>query len=418
MRLVPFTAALGIAVCSLPFSLAAISHAQDGGSVASPGRVPQDTRRAGESAALLRTRATSAWRNYVWSLNRERLKYSVEDLERARALSDGRADFTQIYLVAFGHLVLGDVEPGRAAAAEARTRNGEFVPLSLLDAFESMLTGDRERALETLDEFAAATELMPADQPLRDEFRYLAYLHRGALRYDMGQHGEAAADLQKAIQITRDAGREPASVVMLRLARAHQALDEHGAAADLVRQLLRRDPANADLYYNLGLLEGTQKHLPEARAWYERAIARESDHGEAQGKLAFVAWRDADTDPGELRRMRSQLSAYGELSQGSSVAVTLADVESGHGLYWMTVARHRIDHGFESCAASAYERALAHFEAAVRHEPGCVRALNSIIQIGAELRWPEERIRPYRERLNAILQNEDGAPRSQRSSFC
>jgi tetratricopeptide (TPR) repeat protein len=421
MRLAPLAAATCLALCTLSLTSGARSHAQDG-------RAPDEGRRegarpdggalAGDRADVLRARGASAWRNYVWSLDRTRLARSIDELERARELNGGRADVTQVYLIAFGHLVLGNAEPGGAAAAQLREEAPEFGATQLLDAFESIVAGDDEAAHTTLSAFVAHVEAAPTDAAFHDEFKYLAYLHRGAHRYDMGLHGQAVVDLRHAIRIAREADREPSSVVMLRLARAHQSLDEHGAAAALIGELLRRDPANADLYHNLGLLEGTQKRLPEARAWYERALARRRNYGAAHGKLGFVAWRDADVDPAELRRMRRHISAYGDISRDSASARTLADVESGHGMYWFAVARHRIDHGYEAAATEAFERALRHFEAAVDHEPGCVRALNSIIKIGAQLEWPPERIAPYRERINAIMQADEHAPAEHRSSFC
>jgi tetratricopeptide (TPR) repeat protein len=393
------------------------SHAQDGSrEAAAEGSLPAVD--AGADAELLLTRGTSTWRNYVWSLDRPRLEHGLAELERARELAGGRTTFTHLYLIAFGHLVLGNEEPGRAAAAAVRARAPDYPPVLLLDAFESIVAGESDEALMQLDAYVDAIESAPPDPGFGTEFRFLAYLHRGAHRYDQGLHGEAAQDLRTAVRITREADRVPANTVLLRLARAHQNLDEHGAAEELIREMLRRDPGNADLYHNMGLLEGTQKQLPEARSWYERAVARRRNLEEAHGKLAFLAWRDADVDAGELRRMRRHLAAYRALARQSTHARTLADVESGRGTYWLSVARHRVDAGREREAAPAYARALRHFEAALEHEPGCVRALNSIIQIGAELAWPEERLGPYRERMDAILRLDEGAPESVRSAFC
>ena len=86
----------------------------------------------------------------------------------------------------------------------------------------------------------------------------------------------------------------------------------------------------------------------------------------AEGKLGFLAWRDAEVDPGELRRTRRQLAAYRALARQDPQSKTLADVESGHGLYWLAVARHRIDRSLEEAARPAYERAVFHFAAKVK----------------------------------------------------
>ncbi len=366
----------------------------------------------------LRARGTSAWRNYVWSMQKPRLAHAVAELERARALSDGRASFTQVYVIAFGHLVLGDAEPGRRALAELRERAPDYGPLLLLDGFAAILERDGKAALARLDAFVDAVESTPPDPAFGAEFRFLAYLHRGAQRYDMNMHDAAASDLRTAVRIARENDREPPSNLVMRLALAHQMLSEMGAAERLVRGMLERDPRNAELYYNLGLLEGTQKRLPEARSWYEFALARNPRHASAHGKLAFLTWRDVPTEPQALPRMRGELEAYRELARDRGTPQTTADVESGFGTYWLAIARKRIELGLGDAAERAYARAVRHFERALEHEPGCVRALNSIIQAGAELEWPEERLAPYRARYGEILERAPDAPGAHRSSFC
>lgn len=412
MRIVPaLTTSAALAVVGFA---AARSLAQE-----PPAPAPQPSGPGtGSEVEVLRTRGVSTWRNHVWSIERTRLEQSVSELERARELGAGRLGATQTYVLAFGHLVLGNEEPGRAAAQVVRATAPDFVPLRLLDAFEAILAGDATHALVLLDGYVDAIERSPPDPEFGTEFRFLAYLHRGAQRYDMGMAQEAVVDLRTAARIAREAGRVPSNVLLLRLARAHQTLDEHGAAEELVREMLRRDPGNPELYFNLGLLDGTQKHLPEARAWYERTVRRRRSHRDAHGKLAFLAWRDAEVDPAALPRVRAHLAAYESLTERDPSTVALADSASGVGSYWLAVARHRLDQGDEAGARPAFERALRHFRDAIDREPGCVRALNSIIQIGAQLGWPDGDLAPYRERMNAILQGEEGAPGSVRSSFC
>ena len=157
------------------------------GSVSAPSRAAQESSDAPQAEAeLLRTRGLSGWRSYVWTLQRPRLLRAVGDLEEARRIAGGDADFPQTYLIAYCNLVLGHAERGERAAQEARRRAPTYAGLLLLDAFAATLAGDSDAAMQQLDQFVDATEGAESSP----EFRFLARLHRGVQLFDIGENDD------------------------------------------------------------------------------------------------------------------------------------------------------------------------------------------------------------------------------------
>jgi len=385
------------------------------GWVSVPSRAAQEPTGTAESEAeLLRTRGLSGWRSYVWTLQRPRLQRALGDLEEARRLGGGDSDFTQTYLIAYGNLVLGRAERGERAAQEARRRAPTYSGLLLLDAFAATLAGDSDAAMQQLDQFVEATEGAKSEP----EFRFLARLHRGVQLFDIGENDRAIEDLEIALVVAREAQRKPPNEAVLRLALAHQRVQQFAAAEKLVREMLADDPANPYLYYNLGLLFGTQNDFAEARRWYLQAAQRKRDYPDPRVKLAFLAWKESAAQPEQLRTMREHLEAYRNLIGPQASDDLMADAESGFGSYWFAVGEQRTVAGHGELASVAYQRALAHFRRALEHRPECVRALSMLVKIGFLIGSPDSEIEPFKQRLDEIQQEERRGPDEYRSTFC
>ena len=74
---------------------------------------------------------------------------------------------------------------------------------------------------------------------------------------------------------------------------------EMDAARPLYEELLRRDPDNLDVAYQLGVIYGRTNHLQPASALLERVVAMRPDSIDVLNALANVAWlqcrwRDAE----------------------------------------------------------------------------------------------------------------------------
>ncbi len=370
-----------------------------------------------EQVELLLTRGTVGWQAYVWTLDRTRLQRAVADLEEARHAQGGAMELTQRFLTAYGDLVLGRAESGARGANELRAVAPGFGGLLLLDALSAVLAKDHARALDLFDAYIAALEEQPPDGSYRAELLFLGYLHRGAERADAGRPHDSRDDLEHALRIAREARRKPPAELVERLALAHQQLSEYARADELIRGLLREDPGNAALYYDIGLLYASQGKLEEARAWYEQAVARRRDYPEAHAKLASIAGTDADEEPARLADMRAHLDAYRAALGPDTDLRVRADVEVGDARYWRRVANAARDDGRVAEADAALERAAAHCERALQAEPRCRGALVDLVAIALELGWPDERVLPLRARVDALLKAEDGETTFSRT-FC
>jgi tetratricopeptide (TPR) repeat protein len=379
-----------------------------------PATAPSTAAATATEASVLRTRGESGWRAYVWTLNRETLRAAVGDLEEARRLDGGDVTFAQVFLLAYGNLVLGHAETGERAAREVRRMAPSYPGLMLLDAFAATLRDDDGASLERLDRFVDVVESNDSEP----EFRFLGRLHRGVQLFDMGENDRAIVDLEMALKVAEASDRKPPNEAILRLALAHQRVQQFGEAEKLVRGLLATDPGNPYLYYNLGLLFATQNDFTEARRWYLAAAERKRDYPDPHVKLAFLAWKDSASDPTQLRRMRAHLEAYTVLIGPQATDDLMADAQTGYGAYWFAIAEQRTVAGHEKLAADAYSRARAHCVQALRHNPECVRALNLLVKIGFQMGATDEEIAPFKERLDAIDAKDGSAPEAYRSTFC
>jgi len=136
-------------------------------------------------------------------------------------------------------------------------------------------------------------------------------------------------------------------------------------------------------------------------------------------KLAYVASKT--DDPASMRR-HLEAAAVTYDARAHAAAPTdkqvEADLESGFGQYWMLVAKHRQDAGDEAGTRDAYALAISHLRAALAREPGCVGALNLLIQLCALTDAPDAEIEDLKRRLADMSKISEREIDPYHSTFC
>jgi tetratricopeptide (TPR) repeat protein len=411
-------AAAALAVLALVLARGT-AHGQGAAPAASPA----------ETAELHRLRGTIAWRRAVWRAQRDGFQRAVTELERARATAEGRSDFTSLYLLGLSYLRLGRAADAEPVLRDARAMSPGFAGFVLTDALQLTATKaastDQARkevdaALAKYDEYLAKIAAYPKDGPFAAELLFLGYLFRGrtnariSARYD-----KAVDDLDRALRVAADNGEQPPAEVVSLLAQMHQHLDQIDVAKKLVLAALERDPAEAVHYYNFGAILVGAHDEAGARPWLEAALARRPEFPEAHMRLAYIASKT--DDPASMRRhLEAAAAIYAARARAGVQAdrQTDADVESGFGQYWMLVAKHRQDAGDEAGTRAAYENAKDHLRQALAKEPGCVGALNVLVQVCALTDAPEAEIDDLKRRLADISKLSDREIDPYHGTFC
>jgi tetratricopeptide (TPR) repeat protein len=199
----------------------------------------------------------------------------------------------------------------------------------------------------------------------------------------------------------------------------HQHLNQVDAAKKLVIEALARDPGEAVHYYNYGVILMGSHEETSARPWLEAALARRPDFPEAHLKLAYVALK-TDDPPSMRRHLESAAVSYDVRAHAGTPTDKQieADMESGFGQYWMLVAKHRQDAGDEAGADDAHKLAMAHLREALARVPGCVGALNLLIQLCALTDAPEAEIEDLKRRLADLSKISEREIDPYHSTFC
>jgi tetratricopeptide (TPR) repeat protein len=378
---------------------------------------------------VYRVRGIMAWRRAAWRFERQGFQRVVSELERARVAAQGKADFTTQYLLGFAYMRLGRVSEADTVLRDARQMAPDFPGFLLTDSMR-IATEDRtragvERALRPLQVFALVLPTYLAqDRAFSAELTYLGCALRGRLYSRMGRyHDQAVKDLERALAVSEQ-NRVPLSAeVVALLAQTHQSLDQSAEAERIVKLAISRDPAEASHYFNMGLICAAQQHEKDARRWFEAALARRESLADAHLKLAYLAMKEGEVR--DLPRIRAHLEAFAaqqeqRTTEGGVAPDTraLADLEAGYGDYWKLVADARLTSGDESGATLALREAQRHYRLALEHQPGCVVALNRLIQLGSRLGSAPAEIEEIKKRLEKVNEQEPGGVEIYRSTFC
>lgn len=380
-------------------------------------------------AELHRIRGWAAWRRAVWRVQRDGFQRVVTELERSREASAGRADVTTLYLLGVSYVRLGRLAEAETVLRDARAQAPEFAGFLLTDAMLlASATADTadagraqaEAALAKYGEYLEKLDSYPKDGSFAAELQFLGYLFRGRTNTRLAGHFDRAVlDLNRAMEISKENGQPLAAEVVSMLAQAHQSLNQVEDAKRLIREAIARDPAESALYYNLGIILAGAQDDSGARPWFEAAVARRADFAEAHLKLAYLDSKL--NDPGAMRPHLEAAAAIQEArARGGSLSDsrTQADLAAGMGTYWLLIGRARMDAGDDAGARAAYGQAQIHLREALAKEPGCVKALNLLIQIGSWTNAPETELEELKRRLQGTQEPGGRDIDPYRSTFC
>jgi tetratricopeptide (TPR) repeat protein len=378
---------------------------------------------------LHRIRGWVAWRRAVWRVQRDGFQRVVTELERSREAAAGRADVTTLYLLGVSYLRLGRLSEAETVLRDARAQAPDFAGFLLTDAMrlaastaETAASGraQAEAALVKYDEYLEKLDGYPKDGSFAAELRFLGHLYRGRTHSRLAGHlDRAVLDLNRAMQISNDNREEPAAEIVSLLAQVHQSLNQVDEAVRLLRDAVARDPAESAHYFNLGIIFAGAQDDSGARPWFEAALARRAGFAEAHLKLAYL-----DSKLSDPAAMRPHLEAAAAIREASarggfvSDARTQSDLEAGFGTYWVLVGRARGESGDDVGARAAYAQARSRLREALAKEPGCVKALNLLIQIGSWTGAPESELEDLKRRLQETQEPGERDIDPYRSTFC
>ncbi len=395
----------------------------------SPRAAAQEKATETSASELHRIRGWVAWRRAVWRVQRDGFQRVVTELERSREAAAGRADVTTLFLLGVSYLRLGRLAEADTVLRDARALAPEFAGFLLTDAMrlaastaETAAAGrtQAEAAVAKYGEYFEKLDGYPKDGSFAAELRFLGLLYRGRTNSRLPGHMDRAVlDLNDAMRIAKENGETSAAEIVSMLAQAHQSLNQVEDAKRLVREAIARDPAESAHYFNLGIILAGAQDDSGARPWFEAAVARRPDFAEAHLKLAYL-----DSKLNDAASMRPHLEAAAAILESrarggsASDARAQSDRESGFGTYWMLVGRSRGEAGDERGALAAYSQARSHLREALAKEPGCVKALNLLIQIGSLSNAPESELEDLKRRLQETQEPGDREIDPYRSTFC
>jgi predicted O-linked N-acetylglucosamine transferase (SPINDLY family) len=132
-------------------------------------------------------------------------------------------------------------------------------------------------ALLRAGQFTAAERCLLALVPASPDAA--VWLHLGAAQHALGKYDQASASFARAIELAPASpqGYCAQATVLFLLGRAAEA-----------EQVLRKAPDDAQVHFNLAVLLERRGQRAEARASYERALAREPGHVEARLNLGAI----------------------------------------------------------------------------------------------------------------------------------
>jgi len=365
----------------------------------------------GDAVPAVRVRGVATWRRYIWTLEKPLLDAVAQDLEAARSESPG-TDTTRDFLLAYAHLAAGRRDEGVAAAERVQAAAPVFTGLRLLDGMVAILDRDDDQAAARFNAYLEGLRESDGDPNFAADLEMLGLLHRGAHAASIGRNQVALRDYNAAVAMARRARRRPATQLVQRLARVHQAEGEMGLAEELVIDLMKEDPGNANHYFNMGVLRAAQSDFDGARVWYLRALRRKPDFGDAHAKLAAVAAKQI-----RLVDMRRHLDAFSVLI-GKDDDARLAEADAGYSDYYYRMSRQFDAEGREADRDEALRRFRVRCERALDKRPTCVRALELMIRAGSALGLSSAKMKEYSERLRGLDKPEEGAEGAFRRTLC
>ncbi len=375
-----------------------------------------------------RIRATLAWRRAVWRVDRE-------DFDRARKQLEGamdagaNPDWLLQYTLGLSYLRLNRVAEADIYLAKARRLVPSFVGLTFTDAFRLTVVKAKDdadaqekirAALDRYREFFEKLGAAPPDTPFKAELSFAGHVYRGLLESRVQDEWDhAVKDLEAAMKLSEDNGWTPAAEVVSLLADVHKSLDQLDAAKNVVKAAMARDPAEASHHYNYGALLVAGREYAAARPWFEAALARRSDLIDAHMKLAFIGMQLHE--PASMLPHLEAAKAIQEMRANGGAAPDAqadANADSGFGVYFKLIGDERFNADDEKGALFSYETAARYFREALSKEPGCVQAVNMLIQLSSRIRMPPAELEELKKKLQELTDPKGGGVQPYKSTFC
>ena len=158
-----------------------------------------------------------------------------------------------------------------------------------------------------LREFGEAVRLAPGSAA--------THLNRGRVLYDLRRYEEARPELEVAVRLSPGTPQP-----LYRLALVEKQLDHPERSLDLLRQVVSRQPGNADAHYLMGQNLARLGRTAEAVAAWKRTLEIDATRGEALYNL-FRALRPID--PAQAKIYQDRFTALQESRQIADRAATL-----------------------------------------------------------------------------------------------
>jgi tetratricopeptide (TPR) repeat protein len=141
------------------------------------------------------------------------------------------------------------------------------------------------RRLDLLDEAIAAFERVPESHERYPEAR----TQIAGIYEKRGEYDRAIAEVEKA------RARGEARPLDLYLASLRSRAGDFDGAVAFLEGLLAQAPDDAELLYNIGVLQGEANHTEEALRWMQRALEKQPDHAGALNYIGYT-WAEQGTN--------------------------------------------------------------------------------------------------------------------------
>ncbi len=130
----------------------------------------------------------------------------------------------------------------------------------------------------------------------------------------------------KAIAAIKDARAEDPDDVNLILSEAniYYKLGDNAKFKELLQVATEKDPGNAELQYNLGVISAESKQIEEAKAYYEKAIELDPNYANAYINMAALLLEDVQAIVEEMNALGNSSADYKKYDELKEVT---------HGMY-------------------------------------------------------------------------------------
>lgn len=273
--------------------------------------------------------ARSSWLGALLAESREDLEAAVEAYRAARR--QGAVETELGANLARCLVALGRPREAEEELLRLRSEGPDRWEFCLLEGAARHAQEDVAGARQALER---AVSMAPESEPLPS-------LNLGSLLLEAGDAGAASGYFLRASRAAPE-DRE----TLLLLARARFSAGRFAQAAEDYRRIVEDDPGHFRALYNLAFSLERIEELEEARATYEKALARRPGHYKTMNKLARLQLREGHADRAYQLAEKSLLQEHEDNAEGYLVMAQALKVQG------------------------RFSEALVPYEEGLRREPG------------------------------------------------